>query len=185
YAGLGEMLKHAILSGESHWRELIHHWHDKEQRPKLIEDSAQVKWKIVAEDPYELGIRQQLNLGHSVGHALESAALANGRPTPHGIAVAVGLIIESVIAAEMNLASVEFMNEVKDGVLRMIPLPTSLPSFSELSPFLYQDKKNVHGAIKCSLPLGFGRVKHQIEVDLACMQNAYNTHIQHLFSHPL
>ena len=55
---------------------------------------VQVKEDIVEQDPFEHGIRKALNLGHTVGHAFESMALAENRPVLHGYAVAWGIVCE-------------------------------------------------------------------------------------------
>ena len=52
----------------------------------MVGRSVQVKEHIVEEDPLEHGIRKALNLGHTVGHAFESLALAERRPVLHGYA---------------------------------------------------------------------------------------------------
>lgn len=53
-----------------------------------------MKEDIVEQDPFEHGIRKALNLGHTVGHAFESMALAENRPVLHGYAVAWGIVCE-------------------------------------------------------------------------------------------
>ena len=58
--------------------------------------SVQVKEDIVEQDPFEHGIRKALNLGHTVGHAFESMALAENRPVLHGYAVAWGIIANCI-----------------------------------------------------------------------------------------
>ena len=54
----------------------------------MVGHSVEVKEDIVEQDPFEHGIRKALNLGHTVGHAFESLALAENRPVLHGYAVA-------------------------------------------------------------------------------------------------
>ena len=54
----------------------------------MVGRSVQVKEDIVEQDPKEHGIRKALNLGHTIGHAFESLALAENRPVLHGYAVA-------------------------------------------------------------------------------------------------
>lgn len=53
-----------------------------------------MKEDIVEQDPFEHRIRKALNLGHTVGHAFESMALAEDRPVLHGYAVAWGIVCE-------------------------------------------------------------------------------------------
>lgn len=60
----------------------------------MVGRSVQVKEDIVEQDPKEHGIRKALNLGHTIGHAFESLALAENRPVLHGYAVAWGLVCE-------------------------------------------------------------------------------------------
>lgn len=58
----------------------------------LAEYAASVKQNIVSQDPTERGQRKSLNLGHTIGHALESMSLAEGHPIAHGYAVMYGLV---------------------------------------------------------------------------------------------
>ncbi len=59
----------------------------------------EIKTGITTRDPKEKGERKILNFGHTAGHALESFALINGHPIPHGIAVAHGLLWEMIVSA--------------------------------------------------------------------------------------
>lgn len=96
-SGYAEMLKHGLISTEAHWAELLTFDLDEVDYCKLgqmVAESVEVKKRIVAEDPREQGIRKALNLGHTVGHAFESLALAEGHPVLHGYAVAWGLVCE-------------------------------------------------------------------------------------------
>ena len=97
FSGYAEMLKHGLISTDEHWSELLAF--DVAQinyarLGELVAQSVAIKEKIVEEDPYEHGIRKALNLGHTVGHAFESLALAEGRPVLHGYAVAWGIVCE-------------------------------------------------------------------------------------------
>ena len=56
--------------------------------------SVQVKEDVVAQDPFERGIRKALNFGHTVGHAFESFAMKTEHPVLHGYAVAWGMVCE-------------------------------------------------------------------------------------------
>ncbi|MFI5181724.1 MAG: 3-dehydroquinate synthase family protein [Thermoanaerobaculia bacterium] len=93
-SGLGEVVKSALLS-ESFFRampRLLRGLQDREPRAvsEAIRRSLAVKASVVASDPFELcGLRMALNLGHTVGHALESASLYR---LSHGEAVGWGLL---------------------------------------------------------------------------------------------
>ena len=60
----------------------------------MVGRSVQVKEHIVEEDPQEHGIRKALNLGHTVGHAFESLALAERRPVLQWLCSGMGLVCE-------------------------------------------------------------------------------------------
>ena len=96
-SGYAEMLKHGLISHPAHWSELVcfdmeHIDYDRLQ--ELVSESVEIKEKVVAQDPFEKGIRKALNLGHTIGHAFESFALRQGRPVLHGYAVAWGIVCE-------------------------------------------------------------------------------------------
>ncbi|MBQ0034019.1 MAG: 3-dehydroquinate synthase [Bacteroidales bacterium] len=103
-SGFAEMLKHALIS--SPLELMAFSAFDIEQylnRPtdelqaefeELISRSIDIKNYIVESDPEETGMRQTLNFGHTVGHALEAYALEAGEPLLHGYAVLYGIIAE-------------------------------------------------------------------------------------------
>jgi 3-dehydroquinate synthase len=68
----------------------------------VIERAIEVKRRIVAQDPYDMGCRALLNLGHTIGHALETIS---NYTIAHGLAVATGIVIESRISHAMGLLS--------------------------------------------------------------------------------
>lgn len=73
------MLKHGLISNVEHWAELLSFDTiniDYAALKRLVGKSVQVKEEIVEQDPFERNIRKALNLGHTVGHAFESMALA-------------------------------------------------------------------------------------------------------------
>lgn len=100
-SGYAEMIKHALLTDELEYRRLIgsdvSHT-DAAEMLSMLRDSVMVKKRIVNEDPHEKGLRRALNLGHTVGHALESFSHECHSPLPHGYAVAYGLLAEMIIS---------------------------------------------------------------------------------------
>lgn len=102
-SGFAEMLKHALINGyqelsvliNTHLQELSV---DKDRFLNLIKNSVEVKRAIVGRDPFESGERRALNAGHTVGHAIESYAMQQGHPMPHGFAVARGMVVELVLS---------------------------------------------------------------------------------------
>ena len=96
-SGYAEMLKHGLISDTAHWSELLSldmEHIDYALLQRLVARSVQVKEDVVAQDPFERGIRKALNFGHTVGHAFESFAMKTEHPVLHGYAVAWGMVCE-------------------------------------------------------------------------------------------
>ncbi len=96
-SGYAEMLKHALISSDNNWIDILSFNLDEIDYDKLrllLKTSVGIKEKIVEEDPKEKGIRKALNLGHTVGHAIESYCIDTNQPVMHGHAVAWGIICE-------------------------------------------------------------------------------------------
>jgi 3-dehydroquinate synthase len=104
FSGYAEMLKHGLISTSSHWNELISFditLPDSATLARLLATSVAVKERIVTEDPHEHGIRKALNLGHTVGHAIENRS---GYRVPHGMAVAAGMCVITRAAENLSFA---------------------------------------------------------------------------------
>lgn len=100
-SGYAEMIKHALLTDGREYRRLIGtdvSLTDAAGLLPMLRDSVMIKKRIVDEDPCEKGVRRALNLGHTVGHALESFSHECRSPLPHGYAVAYGLLAEMIIS---------------------------------------------------------------------------------------
>lgn len=154
-SGMAEIFKHAAISGElsSDWVSALAQF--ESSKPDWIEiltKSVSVKSAIVRDDPEENGIRMLLNMGHTVGHALESHFLDTGNPLTHGEAVAMGMICESFIAQSYN-APVPDAKLLTDYLLQIFSLPLVPANLSEkLWRFMLQDKKNASGNVRIALP---------------------------------
>ena len=121
--------------------------------------AVSVKARIVNADPFERsGERAKLNLGHTVGHAVE--ILTDFR-TSHGEAVAIGIVEEARIAERRGLAAAGFGDSIA-ALFSNAGLPVSLPdgiSFDDLVPVMAHDKKNSDGEIRYALPFAMGDVR--------------------------
>ena len=145
-SGYAEVVKHALISDNNLWEEIISVPFNEMNWGEIIETSINIKNKIVLSDPYEKGERKKLNFGHTFGHAVESYYLEKGTPILHGEAVLMGILLE----VEMSLVSQEQNNEIKNYILFNFSLPFT-PKKSDLLPFLMNDKKNKVGKINFSL----------------------------------
>jgi len=107
-----------------------------------IGQAASIKARIVGRDFREGGIRRALNLGHTLGHALEAHGQAGGEPLSHGQAVAVGMAVVCRIAAERGTFPLASAVQVIE-LLEACGLPVSCPApdRDELVALLGGDKK--------------------------------------------
>ena len=116
-----------------------------------------VKVALVREDPREKGPRAKLNLGHTVGHAVE---VATDFAVKHGEAVAIGTVEEARLAVRMGLASADWPEKVAQAFAGA-GLPVELPAgvtFDSLADIMRRDKKKKDGRIRFALPRAPGDV---------------------------
>jgi shikimate kinase/3-dehydroquinate synthase len=118
-AGFAEVVKTALIAGGSLW-DRVRALESLEAGVlgDLVFDCARVKIDVVAEDERDSGRRQVLNLGHTVGHAIEAAS-GYGRYR-HGEAVALGLL------AALKLSGAEELRTEVEALLTRAGLPTQL-----------------------------------------------------------
>lgn len=154
-SGYAEMVKHALLADAETLRDTLRFdldTFDTDTLSLLITENLRIKNDIVASDPEEHGIRQALNLGHTIGHALESLSHLTDRPLPHGYAVMWGLVAElyiSMITVGLDKSIVSQINSfARDNYP---PLPISCRQYDRLFDFMRHDKKNHHGTIRFTL----------------------------------
>jgi 3-dehydroquinate synthase len=147
-SGYAEMIKHALL----HSRDLFDTFikinsPEKACTEEAIIESAGVKQSFVKNDITETGIRKVLNLGHTIGHALESYTLKNdAKPLLHGEAIAVGLICESFISMRMAGFSESDLRQLASLINWQFPHYRFAPgSADELIRIMGHDKKNNNG----------------------------------------
>ncbi len=165
-SGMAEVVKHAILDGNSLWSFLeSFEWSDRNDiglRELLLVQAVEVKLRVVTEDPYERsGLRATLNLGHTFGHALE---WCSGYRLRHGEAVALGLLAAVRLSRLLGLLETDFESNLLS-LLSRFRLPTSLPfpddpcwNWTDICQALDRDKKNSEGRWTFILPLCVGRV---------------------------
>jgi len=136
----------------------------QERLDEIVRRAIAVKVKIIQADPYERGHRASLNLGHTLGHALE---LISGYQLRHGEAVAIGMVAAARLAERMGLAEYGLASAITR-VLKNLGLPTAIPANldrDELIKAMKVDKKRADGKARLVLPLCIGRVKWGVEVE--------------------
>ena len=111
------------------------------------------KSRIVEDDEFDKGTRQLLNLGHTVGHAIEACSEF---AISHGSAVAIGMVIVTRAAVAMGLCPSEDLEALCE-LLRAEGLPIDCPfSADELAEVASADKKRAGSSITLVIPYGIG-----------------------------
>lgn len=153
-SGYGEVVKHATLMGGEAWREVCRIGDPvglmDEEWQALIEKSIAYKASVVEADPMERGLRRILNVGHTVGHALEAYSHQNEfrRTLPHGEAVVFGLLIESYITMRQCGTSKEYIRQLMTLARELYsPFFYTCKDYPELLRLMRHDKKNSAGTI--------------------------------------
>lgn len=162
FSGYAEMLKHGLISTPQHLNELLafdtEHIH-YEQLKQMVGRSVAVKQEIVTQDPHEHGIRKALNLGHTIGHAFESLALAEKRHVLHGYAVAWGLVCELYL----SFIKAGFPKDTMRKVIAFIKenygaFHFTCKQYDTLYELMKHDKKNQNDIINFTLLKGIGNI---------------------------
>ncbi len=168
-SGYAEMIKHGLLSDNRTLDELLAFDLDSIDYGRLgtmVRKSVAVKKKVVKSDPHEHGLRKSLNLGHTVGHAMESLALRRGTPVLHGYAVAWGLVCELYLSS----AYCSFPTETMHEVVRFInshygKFPVACDDYEELLALMKHDKKNVGDEVQFALLSDVGKIRINLTMD--------------------
>ncbi len=161
-SGMAEVIKTAIIGAPAFYERLAKSGRKPSLRDaaflaECVAECARVKARVVEEDPYEQGLRRVLNLGHTVGHALE-AALGYGVLT-HGEAVAIGLLAAIRISVVRGLAAPSFEATTR-AMIEACGLRTKVSEAGvDLLPAMSLDKKRRAGGFSFVLPVMPGDVR--------------------------
>jgi len=157
-SGMAEVVKHGIISDPELF-ELCSRGLDwvKENLEEIVKRAMAVKIKVIEEDPYEKGIRAALNLGHTVGHAVELVSKFELR---HGEAIAIGMVSEAKYAERIGIAE-KGLSDVISKTLSVLGLPIEISKDiprAEIIRAMRMDKKKNAKVIRFSLPVEIGKV---------------------------
>ena len=159
-SGFAEIVKHALIVDKKRWRELLTITDlDSVEWSEFLVPSLKIKQKIAQQDPFEKGIRKALNFGHTIGHAIESAALETEHPLTHGEAIAIGMICESFLSKILRGMPQDDLTEITQFILKHYgKYNIQQFDFQHLISLMQQDKKNETGSINFSLLEKAGKV---------------------------
>ena len=177
-SGLAEVVKHGIIADPGllklcsafkspHGQALPAYgdpsdW-DGRELARLVSRAMAVKVGIIESDPYERGERAALNLGHTIGHALEQVS---GFSLRHGEAVAIGMVVEARLAERLGLAKTGLSRQIA-ALLAKLGLPTEIPGNLERTAIrtaIRVDKKKNQGIVRFALPTRIGNVRIGVDV---------------------
>jgi 3-dehydroquinate synthase len=162
-AGLAEAIKHGVIADATYFDDVA------ESAPEIVGGtrggavalervvvrSVSIKADVVRRDEREGGVRKTLNFGHTLGHAIE---LRSGYRMLHGEAVAVGMVLESLVAERLGIADPGTSARVRAAIERS-GLPSARPADQRPDDILAAtrgDKKARSGVVEYSLPARVG-----------------------------
>jgi 3-dehydroquinate synthase len=163
--GFAEALKHGAISNREYFglvvRAIPEVLYDGSKAgdslTDLIVGSIEIKSRIVARDELETGLRQILNFGHTIGHAVE---LLSEYRLAHGEAVAIGMTLEAKVAERAGFAEAGLAKEITNA-LASAGLPVSLPegmAADRILEVMQGDKKARAGSVRYALPRAIGQM---------------------------
>lgn len=156
----GEVVKHAALADPGLLEELISQplsdsALDEERLARVVLRNVEIKRDVVNADEREGGLRQTLNLGHTIGHAIESASSFR---LGHGSCVAAGLCMMTRAAARLGWCNEETSELVERCVAAHgLPVSSDVPT-DVLMGFVSHDKKRHSDGVNIVVPESIGKV---------------------------
>ncbi len=151
-SGLAETVKHACLGDaemfaflEENIEKILRN--DPAACEYIANKNCEIKYKVVMQDERESGLREILNLGHTVGRAIETVS---DYTLLHGEAVSIGLIAQARLGRELGFISPENVDRT-EALCRRAKLPVTIPEGidrPQLLDKLYTDKKVRDGKLR-------------------------------------
>jgi shikimate kinase / 3-dehydroquinate synthase len=165
--GLAEVLKHGLLRDPGLFEQCARGWEALQSADwtALVRRAMAVKVLYVLADPYEQGERAALNLGHTIGHAIEQTSHFRLR---HGEAVAIGMLAAARLSVRTGLAQPALVDQIS-AALDALGLPRRMPAGMDLEEVLDRmqlDKKKRGGQVRFVLPIHVGKVRFGVPLEL-------------------
>lgn len=161
-SGLAETIKHACIKSKElfdylnvHMSEILNI--EKEACEFIANSNCKIKYEIIMKDEREDGLREVLNLGHTVGRAIETVS---DYKLLHGEALSIGIVAEVNLAYKLKYITEDERDEVIS-LLNKANLPITIPDYIDkeiLVKKLYTDKKVKNGKIRFVIQKGIGDV---------------------------
>ncbi len=179
-AGYAEVVKYGLIDDEPFFFWLEQHrpeiFAGGPARAEAVARACAAKTRFVIADEKETGVRALLNLGHTFGHALESATGYSDRLL-HGEGVSIGMVLAHGFSAKLGLAPSQDTGRVAAHLAaaglptKLGDIPGNLPPTDVLMDAIAQDKKVVRGTLTFILTRGIGQAFIERNVDAALVRD--------------
>lgn len=158
--GLVEAVKHGAIADVRHLTEIEDRLEellggDPGGWADIVTRSVEIKAGVVSRDEFEGGLRQVLNFGHTIGHAIEAASAYS---MGHGTAVGLGMLAEAEAGEILGITEAGTQERLASLLSRLLPRGGPRPAIAEALPYLRQDKKARDGRARYILLRQLGEV---------------------------
>jgi len=172
--GMAEVIKYGVIKDralfgyiEKNYKNILQL--NIESIEKIVYACSKIKSGVVENDELDkTGKRATLNLGHTIGHAIEAAA-GFTKEYSHGEAVAIGMVCAADISVKLGLLAAGDAKRIEN-VFKKIGLPVACSNLKleQIMQAQSHDKKFIHGTNRFVLPVGIGKVtlKEGIPADI-------------------
>lgn len=171
-SGWAETVKHALIGDKSLW-DRIQNDEDPWSKPENIRASINVKLRHIEHDFQDKGIRQALNFGHTIGHAIEAVGQNLETSLLHGECIFIGMLAESWLATNLGLLESHEFEVIERYLSRYIK---DIRAFEydahTLIHAMQKDKKNTDGHIVFTLVNGIGSCKIGLQPEMSAIEEA-------------
>jgi len=156
-SGMGEVIKHGLIADEGYYQYLNDNRQaildlSPETMLQVVAGSCRIKAAVVAKDERETGLREILNFGHCVGHAVESLSEYS---LPHGQCVAIGMCAALRLSLDIgHITKVELERAIE--LMKSFDLPITISADAVYKPdeilsTMYKDKKTINDTLRVVL----------------------------------
>ncbi|MBI2422454.1 MAG: 3-dehydroquinate synthase [Candidatus Hydrogenedentes bacterium] len=178
-AGMAEVIKHGIIADAALFEHTRTHAtailaKDLDALLFPVVRSCEIKSAIVMADEKEMGVRANLNYGHTFGHAIES--VTRYETYLHGEAIALGMVAAGAMSESLGMVAAGF-NDAQKSVFAAYGLPVRWPELpvEACLEAMKKDKKVRAGAMKFILATGIGQVAQRTDIDEDCARAALSS----------
>lgn len=147
-SGYAEILKCGLLDSTEAWQQAVRNLESGDFTSSLSMAIA-LKERIVAADEQEQGLRKTLNLGHTVGHALEELFAEQHNPLPHGFCVLYGLVAALYLSVTKLGLAPALLTQTTHLMVDYYSRPScNCKDFERLIDLTREDKKNTRAGVR-------------------------------------